>query len=31
MLKLPRLILAVNLVERNNLKESDVEEGNYHF
>lgn len=31
MLKLPRLILAVNLIERNIFKESDGEEGNYHF
>lgn len=31
MLNLSRLILTVNQIERNNLKESDVEEGNYHF
>lgn len=31
MLNLSRLILAVNLIERTNLKESDVEEGNYLF
>lgn len=31
MLKLSGLILAVNLIERSNLKQSDVEEGNYHF
>lgn len=31
MLKLCGLILPVNLIQRSNLKESDVEEGNYHF
>lgn len=31
MLNLSRLMLLVDLIEGNNLKESDEEEDNYHF